>query len=98
MTARITERISALIINQLGGKIPYTAAGISRIDTTLTGALQPFVDSTFLESFTTNPPLIGNISAAQKQSRILSNVQFTAFLAGAVHEVVVNGVLTISEG
>lgn len=98
MTARITERVSGLIINQQGGKIPYTSAGISQIDTAISAALQPFVDSSFLESFETNPPLIGNISAADKQSRTLSNVKFTAYLAGAIHEVVVNGVLTISEG
>ena len=98
MTARINEAVSTLIINQQGGKIPYTAAGISQIDGALTSALQPFVDSNFLESFQTNPPLIGSISAAQKQSRVLDNVQFTAYLAGAINEAVFNGTLTISEG
>jgi len=98
MTARIGERISSLIINQQGGKIPYTASGISQIDSALSAALQPFVDSNFLESYVTNPPLITEIPAADKQARVLRNVQFTAFLAGAIHEAVFNGVLTISEG
>ena len=98
MTARIDERVSSLIINQQGGKIPYTASGLAQIDAAISSALQPFVDSNFLESYTVEMPTIGSISSADKQARILNNVKFTAYLAGAIHEVVVNGTLTISEG
>lgn len=97
MDARVEESVSTLIINQHGGKIPFTAEGIGQIDAAVMSALQPFVDSGFLESFVTKPPLMSSISAADKQSRQLKGYEFIGYLAGAIHEFKAGGVLTISE-
>ena len=44
--------------------------------------------------YTVTVPLASNISANQKASRILTDVYFTARLAGAIHVVEIRGQLT----
>lgn len=76
-------------------KIPYTDAGIATIEAMVRTALSDGVDSGFLASYTTTVPAAADCSAADKTARILRDVEFTAVVAGAIHTVIITGVVTV---
>ncbi|MEE9374561.1 MAG: DUF3383 family protein [Saprospiraceae bacterium] len=45
--------------------------------------------------FFTVVPLASSIPSVDKANRELNNVQFTAFLSGAIHKITINGILTL---
>ena len=49
-----------------------------------------------IPGFTTSVPLAADLTDEQKKSRILTNVNFSALLAGAIHVVEVTGSLVYS--
>lgn len=108
LKARITENVFSVLVNQL--KVPYTDAGIAAIQSALIQVLQLGLDNGGISPFaydssTTPPaqiggyitsvPALAGIPAIDKTSRTLNNVNFTAWLAGAIHKVVIEGVLTV---
>ncbi len=98
-----TRIFDALVNNN---KIPYTDAGIAIIEAHLRAALElgqkrggiapTEYDSSGNKNlgFVIEVPLASDISAGQKASRILEDVEFTARLAGAIHVVEIRGSLT----
>ena len=102
--ARLTEGVyRTLYVND---KLPYTATGIacirSAIDQVLRtgmdrGGISPMAfDSNKLQigGYYIVTPLLENVSVVDKAARYLQGVKFTAFLAGAVHAVKIDGVVT----
>jgi len=87
-------------------KIPFTDPGIalvenqmraSLINATTRGIVAPDEydeDGNLVPGFVVSVPRAASIPATQKASRVLVDCTFTARLAGAIHAVTVNGVLT----
>jgi len=79
-------------------KVPYTDAGIAAIQSQVQKALQQGIDNDFIAD---NPPpvvtvpLAADVPLVDKANRILKNVKFTATLAGAIHAVQIQGVVTV---
>jgi len=79
-------------------KIPMTDKGIAIIEGRVRAVLQEGVLAGFLAedpAFTVSVPRAANISATNKANRILPDVRFDAFLAGAIHQVRVTGKISI---
>ena len=92
----ITVNMSNLLINQAGGKVSYNGSGIARVKGNLTSSLQQGVDRNFInDDYVVVVPEITSISVADKADRILRDVSFSATLSGAIHDVVINGTLSL---
>jgi len=100
----ITVNVFNALINR--DKVPYTDEGIAIIEAQVRQALELGVtrggiapdeydeDGNTNYGYTISVPLAANISANQKASRVLNDVEFTARLAGAIHVVNITGSLT----
>lgn len=87
-------------------KVDYTDAGIAKVEAAMKKTLDLGVTRGFIApveydssgnknpSYTITVPLSSDISANTKASRILSDMQFTARLAGAINVVNISGSLT----
>lgn len=79
-------------------KVPYTNAGIALIENEVRGSLARAVSNGIL---TNDPapvvtvPKVSDVSTAQRALRILPDIKFSANLAGAVHQVVISGVISV---
>lgn len=108
LKARITENVFSLLVNEL--KVPFTDAGITAIQNAIeqvlkigqdNGGISPFAydkstkPATQIGGYVTSVPAIGSIPAGDKTQRVLKSVLFTAWLAGAIHAVEIEGVLTV---
>lgn len=82
-----------LLLNQKGGKISY--AEPNKVLNTIDAVNQRAVDVGFLNGYTpaTVPDYL-TLSFATKASRVLSDVDWTGYIEGAVHNIVTNGNLT----
>ena len=104
----LAEEIKVNVVNVLvnNEKVPYTDAGIAIIEGAIRQSLRQgqvnggIAPVEYDENgdknlgYTVTVPLASNISANQKASRILTDVYFTARLAGAIHVVEIKGQLT----
>jgi hypothetical protein len=98
---RIAEDVFAHL--QANPKIPYTDAGAASIQGVVDGRLQSATKpgGGSGQIFTDDPapvvtvPLVADIDASTRASRLLPDVDFTATLAGAVHNVQVNGTVAV---
>lgn len=80
------------------GKIPYTNAGIAIIETAVRARLQIAINRDVLaddEYLTVTTPDISATSSGDRANRILRDVNFTGRLAGAIHRVIIRGVVTV---
>jgi hypothetical protein len=105
LEAKITELVYALLKNSL--KVPYTDDGIKAVKSKVqqalligqgNGGISPndFDPDTKVRTggFEVTVPLSRNVPSNDKANRVLNNVRFTAFLAGAIHKVNISGILT----
>jgi len=88
------------------GKVPYTDGGIALVQNQMIASLKSGVyyegiapdeydeDGNLIPGFTTHVPLSANLTASQKASRKLTDCNFTARLAGAIHFTEIKGTLT----
>lgn len=100
----IKTNVFNLLINR--DKVPYTDAGIAAIESRIREALElgqrrgGIAPTEYDEDgnqnlgYTISVPLAANISANTKANRELTDVTFTARLAGAIHAVDITGSLT----
>ncbi|WP_196595244.1 DUF3383 family protein [Pectinatus frisingensis] len=96
--------VANVIVNMK--KVDYTNAGIAKIEAAMKITLELGVSRGFIApveydssnnknpSYTITVPLASDISANTKASRILSDMSFTARLAGAINVVNISGSLT----
>ncbi len=80
-------------------KIPYTNAGIaiirSEVKSTLVRALSMgIISGDDVPPFVITVPLVSAVSDASKALRQLPGVQFSATLAGAIHDVIIDGTVS----
>lgn len=107
LVARITEGVYYILVNTK--KQPFTDDGILAIKQATekvlklgqdNGGISPVSYDTSVNpkiqngGYFVTAPLSASISANQKALRALEGVEFTAFLAGAIHTVAIQGVLT----
>jgi hypothetical protein len=96
LKARMTERIYSKLVNL--PKIPYTDAGIAIVEAEVRAQLADGIAAGLLAADpapVVTVPKAKDVPTNDKAQRILRNVRFTATLAGAVHAVEVNGVVTL---
>ena len=94
LQARIEEDIFALMAAK--DKVPFTDSGIGMITNELSKRLQIAEDLGVLTSnpkFVITAPLAADVPALDKSNRVLSGITFTAYTAGAVNLVQINGTL-----
>lgn len=96
MNDQIEVRLTNLLLNQPGGKIPFTSAGKAQVTSVVDSVLKDAVDFGGLSGYvpTTVP---GNTPFAEQAARILDQVEWTGYLAGAVHFILVSGTLTYED-
>jgi hypothetical protein len=96
ITARLEENIFGALAKAL--KIPFTDDGIAIIENEVRGVLQLGVGQGIFTNdppFTVTVPTAVSVDDTDKANRLLPDVNFTAVLAGAIHEVEVNGTVTV---
>jgi hypothetical protein len=94
--ARLEENIFGRLVNL--PKISFTDLGIAVIEAEVAGVMSLCVGQGI---FTADPaptvtvPLAADVDANDRANRLLPDVNFSAQLAGAIHQVEVNGVVTV---
>jgi len=94
LEARIEEDVFATI--KARDKVPFTNDGINLIVGAVQNRLQQSVDEQFLTDDpapVTSAPLASEVNATDKSNRLLSPVTFTAYTAGAIQTVKINGIV-----
>jgi len=89
---RMMEDLTNLLIQN--SKIPYTDAGIAQVEATMARRLAQSTSDGYLDAerpFVINVPDASNI--ADRASRILPDVSFIAYAAGAVQTIVIQGTI-----
>lgn len=81
-------------------KVPYTNAGIDTIRNLILGVLNTAIDMGILSGESGKEPVViapdeADVSSADKAVRLLDNVEFTGFYAGAIHKVKMVGNLSV---
>lgn len=96
LRARLRERVFGVLISS--PKVPYTQAGIDTIGEAVKGVLDvaasPAVQLLADGTQSVLVPKVGNVTTTDKQNRTLSNVQWSARLAGAIHLADIAGTVT----
>lgn len=104
----LESEVSTNVFNALksGPKTPYTDDGIALVETAVKDALSKGqknggiapdeMDSNGVKTpgFTVTVPKALDLTEAQRKSRVLPDVKFTARLAGAIHSVTIDGTIT----
>jgi hypothetical protein len=79
-------------------KIPYTGAGIVVVENRVWERIAAGIAAGGLADdgdHSVTVPDIQDVSSTDKNNRILNDVEFTAYLAGAIHKVAIAGVVTV---
>ncbi len=96
LQARIQENVFSRFVNL--PKIPFTDGGIAIIESEIISAITDGIDNGFIAespAFTVTVPLAADVSTVDKANRFLPNVEFLAYLAGAIHKVRIEGVVSL---
>lgn len=79
-------------------RVPFTDAGVDLVKGTVLGVLNDRAgDDKFLSTDpapVVSAPLVADVDAADKQARVLPDVEFTATLSGAIHAVTITGTVS----
>lgn len=96
LDSRIKERIFGVLVNN--EKIPYTDTGVDLMRSQVLAQLQQGITAGGLAADPqpiVTVPLVATISAVNKAARILPDIFFQATLSGAIHTLVITGVLSV---
>lgn len=96
LDARIKERIFGVLINN--PKIPYTDVGVDLMRAQVLAQLNQGITVGGLAADpapVVTAPAVADIDPADKAARILPDIFFQATLAGAIHQLVISGVLSV---
>lgn len=90
LRVRIQEDIATLVLN--AGKLPYTQGGIDAVGAALSRRLKQAERLGFLlaDSSSVSVPNLADVSAGDRQARILNDVTASARYASAIHKVALN--------
>lgn len=92
--ARMQEAVAAAVAN--AEKIPYTAAGIAVIESAMRGVLSEGEgNALFASGWAVIVPALEDVPLADKASRTLNNMDFSATLQGAIHSVNIQGSVSL---
>lgn len=92
----VNIQANALDVIRTPNILPFTDTSISAIKAAVRAALGEREGKGILKgSITVTAPLAAEVSAANKSNRILPDVFFQATVEGAIHRVVINGVLSL---
>ena len=94
--ARMQEAIFAVLTQQ--AKVPFTDPGIAQIESAIRSVLQRGVEAGGLAEspqYAVTVPKAASVDSVNKAARILPNVTFTGTLAGAIHNLVINGTVSV---
>ena len=96
LQARIEEAVFSRLVNTK--KIPYTDAGVAIIEADLRAVL---LEGIRVGGLTNDPeptvtvPKVADVSSVDRGARLLPDVAFGANLAGAIHAVEINGIISV---
>jgi hypothetical protein len=93
--ARMQEYIFGALAN--ADKIPFTDKGIAVVEGQVWAVLRLAVKNDILvddENLTVTVPLADDVPVADRANRLLPDVQFEGRLAGAIHKVIISGVVS----
>lgn len=97
LDARLTERIYSVLVNN--DKVAYTDTGISQIQSQIEAQKAEGIFVGFLDDdpsvHTITVPKKADIAFNDKANRFLPNVKFKFTLAGAIHALEIQGVVTV---
>lgn len=91
--ARAEENIYSLLVTV--DKVPFTNPGISQVVNRLEQILVQAVSRGILDSYEIEVPKAEDFTAAQKQTRTLTDINFTGVLAGAIHAITITGTVSV---
>ena len=96
LQSTMEEKIYALLVN--AEKVPYTNKGIAVIENAVRATLLDGIANGGIApepAFTVTVPNVLAVSNADKASRTLNGVGFTATLAGAIHKINIQGYVSV---
>lgn len=96
LTSDISAGVYQVLINNT--KVPYTDLGVTMIEAAIRKSLQTGINRGGIAQTpapVVSAPLVANIDSTNRANRILPNVNFSATLAGAVHDVQITGVVSV---
>ncbi len=102
LEAQMTANVFAVI--SAADKVAYTDAGIASIEGAVRATLDDFIASGFLtarpdlydgQPYQVTVPKVADVSQANKANRLLTDITFTATLAGAIHAVTITGIVAV---
>ena len=96
LKARLQENIFALLVNL--PKLPYTDSSVDLVRSEILAQLQRGIAAGAIAATpapTVTAPAVEDIASANRAARLLPDVKFSAQLAGAIHAVDVDGILTV---
>lgn len=94
LQARMEERLFTLLVNV--PKVPYTDAGVSLVEAQVRAQLKDAESRGVIDAgWTTTVLAVADQSTADRASRILRGVEFSARLAGAIHNINIVGTVSV---
>lgn len=94
LESTLQTNVFANLVNKR--KIPFTDEGATLIETAVKAALSEGVKNGLIaEGFVVTVPKIVDVSGANKVARNLPDVKFDAVLQGAIHNIDINGIVTV---
>jgi hypothetical protein len=102
LESQMTDAIFAVLAN--ADKVPYTDQGIASVEGAIRASLDDAITEEFLaarpdlyegQPYNVTIPKVADISQTDRANRILPDITFRATLAGAIHEVEVQGTVAV---
>lgn len=96
LESRMEERVFGTLVNN--DKVPYTDAGINVIGAEVSAQLNEGIAAGLLADDpapTVSIPRASEVPVADKLARELKSLTFSAVLAGAIHNITINGTVTV---
>jgi len=91
--ARMQESVFGMLVRK--SKVPYTDAGFALVEAQMRGVLALGVENQAFSTYTITIPRVADIPENQRLQRIAGDFLFDATLQGAVHKVVIRGVVHV---
>lgn len=96
----IESDMAAGVLTAIAGnsKVPYTNAGIAIVEAAVRKTLRRAVARQIIAddpAFVVTVPKVADVASGDKSARRLTDVRFSATLAGAIHKTVITGVVSV---